>query len=342
MFVGFFISQQAMATEHYFNFSERTAAGELTPYAANYGFLKSELSFSGALTSLSSQSFKDSNSGDLSEASGPLVTPKSISGGFGTSWGGWAMVIENEKNQIKLGGPRQEFLLRNESQYIYNNINAFLGVGLRLNENWSLGWSIKISQSEIEQTRILSGIESTKSFLDVIKEKDVVQSAQVGFGFLLTTSEVTFGLNIFSPKWALKSKRQLSEWMFDSLTQRPTLSEQDNQIEIQKEFILDEGVKFGSKGFIYYLGHTYSSLGANSFSGGFEYLGKKNWRVSTGIEWLEILGLRQTRWAVGFCRSKADFEWGVGPFYVVRQNKWFENVIDSNEMGVLYTSQINY
>lgn len=329
--VVFFAALASHSTEHFFNFSDITAPGEITEFPANFGSFRQGLSFSGSLNALNRFSYRPNLNEYQAEKGSISIEPRVLSSGLGQSWGGWGFVIKNNVEKIKLLSDTLE------SAAELRAIEVHLGSGLKLSERWNIGWSLQIDNDQELKTEIISrGASSDTPILYRDTQKEVF-SARIGFGFLFETESFILGTHLNTPKGKLARNgvQKMRAWS----TSQNQVVKADSQLdpELISNWDLDFGIKFGTTGFTYSLSDTYHFAGTHELKGGFEYIG--SWgRISTGLSRHQKSNQSEVLWSLGYCRSSKEFEWGVGPFYKIVK----DTMVDQDEVGVLYSSQINY
>lgn len=325
------VVSSGLATEHFFNYSDITAPGEITKFPANFGSFRQGMSFSGSLNALSRLSYKPNQAEYKTDRSPVAIEPRVLSSGLGQSWGGWGFVIMNDVEKIKLQSDTLE------STEDIRSIEVHLGSGLKLSKMWNIGWSLTLNNDQKIKTEVVTDVADIDTPFRFSESQKEAYSTQIGFGFLLESEPFILGTHLKTPKVLLTEdgKAKLRAW---SVTQNRVIKTDDKQgYGLVSNFELDFGVKFGTKGFTYSIADTYYFEGTHALKAGFEYIG--SWgRVSTGFSRHQKIEGSEFQWSVGFCRSEKEFDWGVGPFYRTFQ----EAAVDRNEVGVMYSSQINY
>lgn len=334
-----YVNSFALATEHYFNYSDITSPGDITEFPANFGSFRKGMSFSGSLNALTRMSYRP-NQPEYKADQVPLtIEPRVLSSGLGQSWGGWGFVIKNDVEKIKL----QSDVL--DSTEELRSIEIHLGAGLKLSPMWNIGWSLTINNDQKFKTETATDtLDTDKPFKFMETQYDSF-SARAGFGFLMESEFFILGTHLKTPKSSLSKESRVKSRAW-SLVQNKMIRADSAQgfdfnsgldSDSGSHWQLDFGVKFGTKGFTYSLADTYYFEGTHGLKGGFEYVG--SWgRISTGLSKFQQGKQRETTWSLGFCRSEKNFDWGVGPFYRLFQ----QPQVDRYEIGVLYSSQINY
>lgn len=325
------LSSVVFATEHFFNYSDITAPGEITKFPANFGSFKHGMSFSGSLNALSRLSYKPNLAEYKTDRSPVAIEPRVLSSGLGQSWGGWGFVIGNNVEKIKLQSDAME------STEDLRSIEIHLGSGLKLSQMWNIGWSLTLNNDQKLKTELITSPTDVDRPIRFVESQKEAYSTQIGFGFLMESDSIILGTHLKTPKVLVAQNGKLKSRYY-SVTQNKVVKEDaDQTYDLSSNFELDFGVKFGTKGFTYSVSDTYFFEGTHALKAGFEYIG--SWgRVSTGFSRHQKVQGREFQWSVGFCRSEKEFDWGVGPFYRTFQ----DTAVDRNEIGVLYSSQINY
>ncbi|MBL7545154.1 MAG: hypothetical protein JNL11_15155 [Bdellovibrionaceae bacterium] len=325
------IVSTSYATEHYFNYSDITSPGDITEFPANFGSFHQGMSFSGSLNALNRFSYRPNQAEYKADRAPIAIEPRVLSSGLGQSWGGWGMVLKNNVEKIKLQSDTLE------SVEELRGIELHLGVGLKLSPMWNVGWGLTFNndqQSKAETLMNAANMDTPVKFIDTQKE---FISAQVGFGFLMESESFILGTHLKTPKLLISDEGKVKTRAW-SLMQNQMIRQELNQgFDLKHNWELDLGVKFGTKGFTYSISDTYYFAGTHRLKGGFEYVG--SWgRISTGLSRWQQANQSELAWSLGFCRSEKNFDWGVGPFYRVFKDTF----VDRDEIGVLYSSQINY
>lgn len=325
------LAQAVLATEHFFNYSDITAPGEITRFPANFGSFRQGLSFSGSLNALSRLSFKPNMSEYKTDRSSVAIEPRVLSSGLGKSWGGWGFVIANDVEKIKLQSDTME------SVEDLRSIQLHLGSGLKLSKIWNIGWSLTLNNDQKLKNDVITDPNDTDTPLKYIESHKEAYSGQIGFGFLMETETFILGTHLKTPKVLLTQNGEVKHRYILVSQNKVVKSAAEQSYGLTSNFELDFGVKFGTKGFTYSIADTYFFEGTHALKAGFEYIG--SWgRISTGFSRHQKIEGSEFQWSVGFCRSEKEFEWGVGPFY----RTFHDRAVDRNEIGVLYSSQINY
>jgi hypothetical protein len=332
LFVSLFvIASFAGATEHFFNFSDITAPGEITEFPANFGSFKQGMSFSGSLNALSRISYRPNLNEFQTERVPITIEPRVLSSGLGQSWGGWGFVIKNDVEKVKL---RSDTL---ESTEDLRFIEVHLGSGLKLSPMFNIGWSLTFNNDQVLKTEILSNAMDTDMPLRFVENQRETFSTQVGFGFMMESESFILGTHLKSPKIAISKTGETKTRAWSLMQNQFIKNDVKLEPDFKSNFELDFGVKFGTQGFTYSLSDTYYFEGTHAFKGGFEYIG--SWgRISTGLSRHQKADHSEVLWSLGYCRSGKEFEWGVGPYYRLFKDQ----LVDRDEVGVLYSSQINY
>lgn len=326
-----FLAQFVLATEHFFNYSDITSPGEITKFPANFGSFRHGMSFSGSLNALSRLSYKPNMSEYKTDRTPVAIEPRVLSSGLGQSWGGWGFVITNDVEKIKLQSDALE------STEDLRSIEVHLGSGLKLSKMWNIGWSLTLNNDQRLKTDVITDLNNTDKPLTYIESQKEAYSTQIGFGFLMETESFIVGTHLKTPKVLLTQNGKLKSRYYSVSQNKVIRDDNDQSYGLTSNFELDFGVKFGTKGFTYSIADTYFFEGTHALKAGFEYIG--SWgRVSTGFSRHQRVEGSEFQWSVGFCRSEKEFDWGVGPFYRTFQDR----AVDRNEVGVLYSSQINY
>lgn len=331
VFTLLFFCLNAQGVEHFFNYSDITAPGEITQFPANFGSFRQGMSFSGALNAVSRLSYRPNLNEYQVEKTPISVEPKILSSGLGKSWGGWGFVIKNDVEKIKLLSDKVE------STEELRSLQLHLGSGLKLDRHWNIGWNLAIDNDQQIKTEILSNSEASDTPIKFIDSQKESISVQVGFGFLFESESFILGTHLQTPKSKL-SQTGLVKSRAWSLSQNQVIKiDTKMDSDFLSNWDLDIGLKFGSRGFTYSIADTYHFTGTHETKVGFEYIG--SWgRISTGLSRHQQSNQSEVTWALGFCRSQKDFDWGVGPFYKVFK----DSLVDRDEVGVIYASQINY
>lgn len=320
-----------LATEHFFNYSDITAPGEITKFPANFGSFRSGMSFSGSLNALSRLSYKPNLAEYKTDRSPVAIEPRVLSSGLGQSWGGWGFVITNDVEKIKLQSDALE------STEDLRSIQVHLGSGLKVSKMWNIGWSLTLNNDQRLKTQVITDPANIDMPLKFNESQKEAYSTQVGFGFLMESESLIIGTHLKTPKVLLTENGKMKSRSWSVSQNKIVKTDEDQAFGLVSNFELDFGVKFGTKGFTYSIGDTYFFEGTHAIKGGFEYIG--SWgRVSTGFSRHQKIHGSEFQWSVGFCRSEKEFDWGVGPFY----RTYREEAVDRDEIGVLYSSQINY
>lgn len=330
-FTLLFLVYSSLATEHFFNYSEITAPGEITEFPANFGSFQKAMSFSGSLNALSRLSYRPNSSEYQTDQVPVTIEPKVLSSGLGKSWGGWGFVIKNNVEVIKL---HSDFIESTEEQ---RTIELHLGSGLKLHENWNLGWGLSFENEQQLKTEIYTPASGANVPIQFQESQMELYSARVGMGFLYESESFILGTHLKSPKGSLTKKGLVKnrQWSVSQNQVIKTDLEMDN--ELRSNWDLDVGIKFGTRGFTYSISDTIHFQGTHEIKGGFEYVG--SWgRISTGLSRHQQANQSEVSWSLGYCRSEKEFEWGVGPYYKLFK----DSLVDRDEVGVLYSSQINY
>lgn len=329
-FLTFISATIAQSTEHFFNYSDITSPGEITEFPANFGSFKQAMSFSGSLTALSRLSYRPNLNSYQAESAPVSIEPRVLSSGLGKSWGGWGFVIKNNVEKTKLVSETLE------STEDLRFIEVHLGSGLKLSTNWNIGWSLSLENDQQVKTEILtnSGSDTPVRFTDTQNE---IFSTRIGFGFLYESESFLLGTHMQTPKGKLSRKGVAKTRAWSVSQNQIQRTDEKFDPESFSNWDLDIGVKFGTSGFSYSIADTYHFAGTHELKGGFEYVG--SWgRISTGLSRHQQSNLSEWMWSLGYCRSQKEFEWGVGPYYKTISDR----MVDRNEVGVLYSSQINY
>lgn len=326
-----FVTSIAHATEHYFNYSDITSPGDITEFPANFGSFRKGMSFSGSLNALTRMSYRPNSIEYKADQVPMTIEPRVLSSGLGQSWGGWGFVIKNDVEKIKLQSDALE------STEELRSIEVHLGTGLKLSQMWNIGWSLTLNNDQQLKTETVvnsADIDTPFKFTENQRESF---SAQVGFGFLMESDAFILGTHLKTPKMLLSRDGHTKSRAWSLLQNKMVRTDAIDNFNFDSNWQLDAGVKFGTKGFTYSLADTYYFEGSHRIKGGFEYVG--SWgRISTGLSKLQQAEQSETTWSLGFCRSEKNFDWGVGPFYRLFQ----QTQVDRYEVGVLYSSQINY
>lgn len=326
-----FLARLVFATEHFFNYSDITAPGEITKFPANFGSFRHGMSFSGSLNALSRLSYKPNLAEYKTDRSPIAIEPRVLSSGLGQSWGGWGFVIANDVEKIKLQSDAFE------STEDLRSIEVHLGSGLKLSKMWNIGWSLTLNNDQRLKTEVIANASDNDTPVKFNESQKEAYSTQIGFGFLMETDSFIMGTHLKTPKVVLTQNGQTKSRAWSLAQGKIVKHEAEQSFGLISNFELDFGVKFGTKGFTYSLADTYYFEGTHEYKAGFEYIG--SWgRVSTGFSRHQKVEGSEFQWSVGFCRSEKEFDWGVGPFYRTYQ----ESAVDRSEIGVLYSSQINY
>ena len=319
------------ATEHFFNYSDITAPGEITEFPANFGSFRKSISFSGALNALSRQSYRPNINEFQTDAAPAQIEPRVLSSGLGQSWGGWGFVIKNDVEKIKLLSETLESTAESRA------IEVHLGAGLKLDPNWNIGWGISINNDQEIKTEILTNTASTDMPIQFHNNEFETFSTRAGFGYLYETESVILGMHLQTPKVKLRQQGTIKSRAWSVSQNQVIKSDTKQDLELISNWDLDLGVKFGTSGFTYSISDTYHFAGTHEVKGGFEFVG--SWgRISTGLSRHQKSNQSEVSWSLGFCRSEKGFDWGVGPFYKILK----DTLVDRDEVGILYSSQINY
>lgn len=327
----FFVSLTCFATEHFFNYSDITSPGDITEFPANFGSFRQGMSFSGSMNALTRMSYRPNLNEFRAERSPMTIQPRVLSSGLGQSWGGWGFVIKNDIEKIKLQSDALE------STEDLRSIEMHLGSGLKLSPMFNIGWGLTLHNDQQLKSEIFSNAASTDTPLKFIESQKETFSTQIGFGFLMESDSFILGTHLKTPKIAL-SRTGMTKTRAWSLLQNQFMKTDQNETpDFTSNFELDFGVKFGTKGFTFSVSDTYYFQGTHVLKGGFEYVG--SWgRISTGVSRHQMANHSEVAWSLGFCRSEKEFDWGVGPYYRLFK----DTQVDRDEVGVLYSSQINY
>lgn len=326
-----FLNPVVFATEHFFNYSDITAPGEITKFPANFGSFRQGMSFSGSLNALSRLSYRPNLAEYKTDRSPIAIEPRVLSSGLGQSWGGWGFVIGNNVEKIKLQSDALE------STEDLRSIEVHLGSGLKLSKMWNIGWSLTLNNDQKLKNEVITNPAETDLPIRFIESQKEAYSTQIGFGFLMESESFTMGTHLKTPKVLVAQNGKLKSRAWSVSQNKVLKTDAEQSYDLTSNFELDFGVKFGTKGFTYSVADTYFFEGTHAVKGGFEYVG--SWgRVSTGFSRHQKIEGSEFQWSVGFCRSEKEFDWGVGPFY----RSFQETAVDRTEIGVLYSSQINY
>ncbi|MBN8538025.1 MAG: hypothetical protein J0M15_13300 [Deltaproteobacteria bacterium] len=344
LFMGFlFYSPNLYSVVHYFDLGDVTAKGKVTSFPSALGWIEPGLSFSASASVLEQKSF-DFNSTAFGTSSEPMtVKPSVLASGLGQSWGGWSMVITNQSSQINT---RSETLLSgNQSQtklnFNSNLLSVFLGTGIRISENWSLGMNLNFFQNDnIVNSTVWSNTTTGKTFLNNQSHSKLVGSS-LGVGFTFDYSAFTFGLHFVSPMIVIKNTGILESEYIETASDIFLISEQEEKIKLeQNNGITEFGIRFGKQGFVYILSDQYSFVGSHKINLGFEYAA--SWGImASGFSHYEYGQSAKDKLLVGFARTKSNFHWAVGPYFESELLKG-DSGYNARSLGVLYASEIQY
>ncbi len=326
-----FLALSLKATEHFFNYSDITAPGEITEFPANFGSFRKGMSFSGSLNAISRLSYRP-NINEFQTDTVPIrIEPRVLSSGLGKSWGGWGFVIKNNVEKIKL---LSETLERTDE---LRAIQVHLGAGLKLDSKWNIGWSISLNNDQEIKSEILTNITSSDRPIQFQNTENETFSTRAGFGFLYESESLILGTHLQTPKGKLSQQGTIESRAWSMSQNQVIKSDEKQNLELISNWDLDFGIKFGTSGFTYSASDTYHFAGTHELKGGFEFIG--SWgRVSTGVSRHQRSNQSEVSWSLGFCRSEKGFDWGVGPYYKIFK----DTLVDRDEVGILYSSQINY
>ena len=342
--MGFlFYSPNLYSVVHYFDLGDVTAKGKVTSFPSALGWIEPGLSFSASASVLEQKSF-DFNSTAFGTSSEPMtVKPSVLASGLGKSWGGWSMVIANQSSQINT---RSETLLPgNQSQtklnFNSNLLSVFLGTGIRISENWSLGMNLNFFQNDnIVNSTVWSNTTTGKTFLNNQSHSKLVGSS-LGVGFAFDYSAFTLGLHFVSPMIVIKNTGILESEYIETASDIFLISEQEEKIKLEQNNGLTEfGIRFGKQGFVYILSDQYSFIGSHKINLGFEYAA--SWGImASGFSHYEYGQSAKDKLLVGFARTKSNFHWAVGPYFeseLLRGDSGY----NARSLGLLYASEIQY
>jgi hypothetical protein len=200
-----FFSLSARAVVHYFDLGDITTKGKVTSYPSSLGWIEPGFSFSASASMLEQKSF-DFNSSSFGTSTEPLgIKPTFIASGLGQTWGGWSMVVVNQGSQIS--SRSQTTTIQNgdssDKQDKFdiksNNLAVILGTGKRLNDNWSIGWSLSFFQVDRESHSLSLLSSNLNKSLTVETSKSKLVGSNIGMGFIFDQEGFTFGMHLNSP-----------------------------------------------------------------------------------------------------------------------------------------------
>ena len=344
LFIGYLLySPNLYSVVHYFDLGDVTAKGKVTSFPSALGWIEPGLSFSASASVLEQKSF-DFNSTTFGTSSEPMtVKPSVIASGLGQSWGGWSMVITNQTSQINTRSETLSSGSQSQTKLNFNSnlLGVYLGTGIRISENWSLGMNLNFFQIDnIVNSTVWSKNSTGKTLLNN-QSKSKLVSSTLGVGFAFDYAAFTFGLHVVTPMIVIKNTGILESEYIDTATALFTNSEQEEKIKLEQNYGVTEfGVRFGKQGFVYILSDQYSFAGSHKINLGFEYAA--SWGiVASGFSHYEYNQSAKDKLLVGFARTKNNFHWAVGPYFESELLKG-DSGYNARSLGVLYASEIRY
>lgn len=327
----------AKAIEHFFNLSDVTAKGKLTSFPAGLGWIEPGISFSAAANSLELK-YYDSSNGYSTYAEPLAIKPTLIASALGQSWGGWSMVVTNQSQDLRT----QRQMLNSsttQSNLKTNLIGLKLGTGLRISDNWSLGWNLNFNQYSSEGSDVISEQGNTEKSLTSVYRLEKAFLVNLAMGFMGDWKAFTFGLQFQSPGLEIRNQGMRESTQLVTSQTDTKYQKEDYKLAIKKVASLEFGIRFGKQGFVYSVNDQYQFNGSHEVKLGFDY--KSTWgSVTSGFSYLDFDKNIKNKWLVGYARSKGNFSWVVGPFY--ERDNSTKDTVGSKNYGVLYASQINY
>lgn len=344
-FIFLFISLNCFvshAVEFHFNQGEITSLGEVTIFPSILGWLESSKKFSAAVNSLESKTYKFENEKYQSVTEPLTVRPVFLSSGLSKSWGGWSLIIKNNSDNFKTFS--SEFINSTQTDVSmetnYNNLNALIGAGLKLSENWSIGWNLVVNQIEYKKNELKSENSNSVKKIVFSQQSTKQNSLQSGMGFTYKNQTLVYGFHFTSPFLFKTHQGQSSLYSLEIPLNEFLNTKEDFALNYKSYWTVDNGIRFGHKGFVYILGDTYESIGAHQIKLGFEYRG--SWgNISTGYTHYTFESIAKSKWLVGFSKKDENFRWSVGPFIERVKNNAIGELQVFN-YGIIYASEISY
>lgn len=342
--VLFFITS-SNAVVHYFDLGDITAKGKVTSYPSSLGWIEPGFSFSASASMLEQKSF-DFNNSTFGTSTEPLgIKPTLIASGLGQSWGGWSMVVINKGSQLSSRSQATSIADASDRQDKFdiktNNLGVVLGTGKRLNENWSIGWSLSFFQIDRESHSVSLLNSNLNKSLTVETAKSKLVGGNIGMGFIYDLQGFTFGMHLTSPSMVVKNTGLREGQSIDLQTKDLVTSLNEEKVQFDNNnFVAEIGVRFGKEGFVYLFSDEISFSGSHKINIGFEHV--SSWgTIASGYSHFDYDQVVRDKALVGFAKTRGNFKWAVGPYLESELLKG-DSGYNSRSIGVLYASEIQY
>lgn len=336
----------AFAVEHNFDGGSITATSGVTNQPASLAFVRRQKSFTASATTFEKFDFNIQQTASIEEERPFSMRPVSVGSAFSTTYGGWSLMIFNtpndyraEQSQISAGTDVQsDFALESDV------VTGMFSTGWKLGDRWGLGGGLALSQLQ-SATRVnaFSRSATAEGFLNT-EVRQELQQLQLLLGTMYVLDEFVFGLKWTSSPTKISASGKIRTRVLQTAlpTGAPVYvdSKANSKPEMDNDFSVETGVRFGRNGFSYLLSHNYVSSGLQTVSFGFEYVG--TWgTIATALSGADLDGNEQRTWSFGFIKDHENFQWGVGP-YIREFHGSNQGDLTARAFGVLYSSEIRF
>lgn len=334
----------SLAIEHLFEGDNVTPIGTISiaEQPAGLAWVASKWSFSASASSLNKTYYEVQEAGFDNQDTPLSIKPMYVATGKGASWGGWVLHLQNSeidfrsKASTSSGGIDSTADLRTK----INGLAATIAAGLKLSENWSIGWGTRLVQLQQETLVIGKSFDGTDTTLTVQQSNYQAVLYALTMGAVMDYPNVRLGLSLQAPNQMLSETGEMNGRTLTTNGGQYAESKSDYILNRDQEWRVNAGVRLGREGSTVLLSDAYTSRGDHQPTVGWEYRGREYiWALSTSYRYYQ--GATNLKFVAGMVSKSENFDWGFGPSYEVDERS-DQGAINSRSWNLLYATEIRY